>query len=255
MPVTEREADRADAQRIPLERVEVEKVALRYGQQFALAGLSLTLERGRPCVLMGKNGAGKSSLIQLVSTALAPDQGRVRYLTAQGEITGRDLRRRLGLVTHQPMAYPELSALENVTFFARLGGVSRPREQAAEMLGHMGLDPGSPKPAGQFSRGMAARLSAARALVTRPELLLLDEAASGLDSEGRRTLLDLVVTLAGEAVVLMASHHAEDAARVGRHLVLLHRGRVTRDEPLEDEDEGARLARIVQRLDEGRQAT
>ncbi|MDY0004464.1 MAG: ABC transporter ATP-binding protein [Polyangia bacterium] len=233
----------------PLERVEIEDVGKLYGPQLALDGVSLTLRRGRPCVLMGANGAGKSSLIQIVATALAPDRGRVRYLTEHGGLAGRELRRRIGIVTHQPMAYPELTPLENVTFFARLWGLPDPREEAARMLLQLGLDPASRKPAGQLSRGMSARLSAARALVTHPELLLLDEAVSGLDREGRRTLLDLVVSLAGDAVVLMASHHAEDAARVGHHLVILSGGVVGTDEPLHDEDEAQRLARIVDLLD------
>lgn len=238
------------ADEAPLERVLVEKVSKRYGRQFALAGVSLTLERGRPCAIMGENGAGKSTLINLVSTAIRPDQGQLRYVTSAGEVTGRALRRRLGFITHQPMVYPELSALENVTFFARLGGVAKPREAAREMIGRMGLDPDSPKPAGQFSRGMGTRLSAARALVTKPELLLLDEAASGLDRDGRRTLLDQIVAMAGQAVILMASHHVENAARVARQFVIVKRGRIALDERLETDDVAERQARIQAWLDE-----
>lgn len=233
----------------PLERVVVENVSKRYGRSFALARVSLTVERGRPCVLMGENGAGKSTLIRLLSTSTQPDHGRVRYMTAKGELTGRALRRRLGFVTHQPMVYPELSALENVTFFARLGGVSGAREAAWQMIRAVGLDPASPKPAAQMSRGMGARLSAARALVTRPELLLLDEATSGLDREGRRTLLDLVLGMAGDAVVLMASHHVDNAALVARQLVILRRGRVAIDEIFDGEPDARREDAIARLLE------
>jgi len=222
----------------PLDRVEIEGVSKRYGRRFALDDVSLTVRRGEPCALMGENGAGKSTLVQLVATALRPDAGRIVYRAGDRELVGRDLRRRFGLVTHQPMVYEELSALENVTHFARLGGLTSPRDAAAAMLDALGLDPSSRQPAGQFSRGMLARLSAARALVTGPELLLLDEAASGLDREGRRSLTNRVLELSPSTVVLMATHHVELAARVARHLVVLRAGRVGRQDPLPDaEDE------------------
>jgi ABC-type multidrug transport system ATPase subunit len=193
---------------------------------------------------MGENGAGKSTLVQMVAGALSVDSGDITVETARGPLSAQKRRRRIGLITHQPMVYGELTALENVEHFARLGGVPAPRERAHRLLAELGLDPDSPKPASQFSRGMLARLSASRALVTGPDLLLLDEAASGLDRHGRRTLVDRVVRLAGEAVVLMATHHEETAARVAQHLVVLRRGRVALDESLRELSEAERLDRI-----------
>jgi ABC-type multidrug transport system ATPase subunit len=240
-------ATQADA---PLQRVSLEAVTKRFGRQPALIDADLELTRGRVCVVMGENGAGKSTLLSLLATALSPDRGRIRYETSSGaELRGSDLRRRLGYVSHKPMVYPELSALENVTFFARIGGVADARGAAGAMLERLGLDPGSPKPAAEFSRGMQARLAAARALVTEPELLLLDEAASGLDRQGRRALIELLVGESAERVVVVATHQLDTAASLAEQLVLLHRGRVTREDNVAAMDADARRTHIRDLLD------
>ncbi len=233
-----------------MQRVALQGVSKRYGRRFAVDRVTLDIERGAPCVLMGENGAGKTTLLQIVSTVLAPDEGQVTYATAAGALTGRELRRRLGLITHQPMVYPELTGLENVVHFAKIAGISDPRGAARDLLSDLGLDPDSNQPAAQFSRGMQARLGAARALITRPELLLLDEAASGLDRRGRQALLDRILELGRQAVVLMATHHVDVAARMAHHLVVLERGRVAAKLTLADDDEPTRRHRIEQALDD-----
>jgi ABC-type multidrug transport system ATPase subunit len=200
---------------------------------------------------MGENGAGKSTLLSIISTELAPDEGTVRYETAAGRaLEGQALRSRLGYVSHQPMVYPELSALENVTFFARIGGVADAAREAGDLLERLGLDPRSPKPAAAFSRGMQARLAAARALVTRPELLLLDEATSGLDREGRRALLDIVTAAAPDRIVAVVTHQLNTAAELAEQLVLLRRGRLARQEDLAARSTAERHARIRELLDD-----
>jgi ABC-type multidrug transport system ATPase subunit len=234
----------------PLVKVVLEKISKRFARQVALVRINVSLTRGRVCVIMGENGAGKSTLLSIISTELAPDEGTIRYETATGRgLVGRELRSRLGYVSHQPMVYPELSALENVTFFARIGGVKRATREAEEILERLGLDPRSTKPAAAFSRGMQARLAAARALVTRPELLLLDEATSGLDQEGRRALLDILAQAAPDRIVVVVTHQLSTAAELAAQLVVLRRGRLALQEDLADQTTAERRARIQELLD------
>lgn len=234
----------------PLTRVVLKKISKRFARHAALVRVDLTLTRGRVCVVMGENGAGKSTLLSILSGELAPDEGTLRYETASGEtLEGRALRSRMGYVSHTPMVYPELSGLENVTFFARIGGVPNPGRESAELLDRLGLDPRSSKPAAAFSRGMQARLAAARALVTGPELLLLDEATSGLDREGRRALLDIVAQAAPDRVVAVVTHQLSTAASLAEQLVLLRRGRLAHQEDLADLSTDARQDRIRELLD------
>jgi heme exporter protein A len=233
----------------PLDRIVIEGVSQRYGRTLALSGVKLTVTRGRPCVLMGHNGAGKSTLVNVLSTALEPTAGKVIYLDAEGQpVSGHALRRRLGYVTHLPMVYRELSAFENVQFFARLGGVPDPDAASRASIVRMGLDPDSSKPAAQFSRGMLARLAAARALVTEPELLLLDEAASGLDLRGREILVGHLAALASDRVVVMASHDVGSAAQLAAQLVVIQRGKVVRDDDLSARSVDERRAHILEAL-------
>ncbi len=237
----------------PLEQIVLKKVSKRFARHAALVRVNLTLTRGRVCVIMGENGAGKSTLLSILSTELSPDEGTVRYETAAGQaLEGQPLRSRLGYVSHKPMVYPELSGLENVTFFARIGGVNNPEASARDILTRLGLDPHSAKPSAAYSRGMQARLAAARALVTEPELLLLDEATSGLDREGRRALLDIVRQVAPERLVVVVTHQLSTAAELAEQLVLLRRGRLARQEPLDERSIDERRARIAELLDSPR---
>ncbi len=237
----------------PLVQVVLDRISKRFARHAALVRVNLTLTRGRVCVIMGENGAGKSTLLSIISTELPPDEGSIRYETAAGQaLVGQPLRSRLGYVSHTPMVYPELSALENVTFFARIGGVKDAAREAGEILERLGLDPSSPKPAAAFSRGMQARLAAARALVTRPELLLLDEATSGLDREGRRALLDIVAQVAADRIVVVVTHQLSTAAELAEQLVLLRRGRLARQEDLADQTAAQRQVRIRELLDNPR---
>jgi heme exporter protein A len=234
----------------PLTQVVLEKISKRFARHAALVRVGLTLRRGRVCVILGENGAGKSTLLSIISTELAPDEGQVRYETAAGHsLVGQALRSRLGYVSHTPMVYPELSALENVTFFARIGGVGDAAQKAAQIIDQLGLDPHNPKPAAAFSRGMQARLAAARALVTQPELLLLDEATSGLDREGRRALLDIVSKVASDRIVVVVTHQLSTAAELAEQLVLLRRGRLARQEDLAALTTTDRHTRIRELLD------
>jgi len=237
----------------PLVRVVLKKISKRFARHAALVRVDLELTHGRVCVIMGENGAGKSTLLNLVSTELAPDEGTIRYETAGGlRLEGQALRSRMGYVSHAPMVYPELSALENVTFFARIGGVKDAAREAGDILERLGLDPRSPKPASAFSRGMLARLAAGRALVTRPELLLLDEATSGLDREGRRALVDIVARVAPDRIVVVVTHQLSTAANLAEQLVLLRRGRLARQEDLARLTTAERQSRIRDLLDNPR---
>jgi heme exporter protein A len=232
-----------------LYRITVDGVAHRYGRTYALQGVRLEVRRGRPCVLMGGNGAGKSTLVNILSGALEPTAGTVQYLDGEGRVVaGHALRQRLGYVSHLPMVYRELSALENVRFFARLGGVPDAEAASRSVIARMGLDPDSAKPAAQFSRGMLARLAAARALVTDPEVLLLDEAASGLDLEGRGILVERVAALAAERLVVMATHDVGTAARLADQLVVIGRGRVVQDDDLVGRSVEERRAHVLEAL-------
>ncbi|WP_457554624.1 heme ABC exporter ATP-binding protein CcmA [Candidatus Pyrohabitans sp.] len=205
--------------------VEIRDVEKCFGAHRVLRGVSLSVAEGEAFVLLGPNGAGKTTLIRIVATLLRQDSGVVRVLGYDTRREAQEVRRRIGVVTHNPLLYEELTARENLTFYARAYGV--PLERIEELLDRVELEERADEPVSTFSRGMKQRLSIARALLHSPEVLLLDEPTTGLDIKGRRDFYALLGNLLEEGVtLLMTTHHTEEAERLCSRGAVLRSGRV-----------------------------
>jgi len=201
-------------------------------QRPVLRRISLEVPRGQFTALLGANGAGKSTLLRILATLLKPSSGQA-FLFSQP--LGRDtpsLRARIGLVSHQSMLYRDLSARENLEFFGKLYGVADPRQRASQLLGAVGLLDRADDAVGGFSRGMAQRVSIARALVHDPELIFADEPFAGLDAPSTRAVEVLLGRLhqLGKTVVLV-NHDIEQTLRLVQRVIVLHKGAVAMDQP------------------------
>lgn len=171
----------------------VEDVAKRQGGRIIFDRVSLVLEPGQLLILTGPNGAGKTTLLRILAGASRPDAGRVIIDGTPLERSRPALRRALGYLGHEPFLYPELTARENLRFWARVYGLEGPVDAAAgRALREWGLEDAADRPVRTFSRGMRQRLGLARAMLHRPRLLLLDEPLTGLDDDGRRRFVDLL---------------------------------------------------------------
>ena len=216
-----------------LSTIVVERVGKRFGDQRALTGVNLRIGAGSVCALLGPNGAGKTTLLGILSTLVRASSGEVRYLDGEvaREIDDR-LRLDIGLLAHSSLCYGELSAMENLTFFAALYGVADAEARAIALLDEVGLEPRARSRAVRtYSRGMVQRLALARALLAQPSLLLLDEPFTGLDRGGALALgARLGRAKADGAIVLCVTHDLEAIADVTDHVVVLNRGKVACDE-------------------------
>jgi len=216
-----------------IDQVRATKLGKRFGQHRALAGLDLQLEAGRVCAVLGHNGAGKTTLIGILSTLMRQSSGEVEYSTGGEVVTaGEVLRREIGLLAHATLCYGELSAVENLMFFAGLYGVQDARARVTELLDQVGLDERArARPARTFSRGMWQRLALARALLARPSLVLLDEPFTGLDRGGALALgQQLAEVKASGAIVVVVTHDLEAIAGVTDHVVVLRAGKLVHEE-------------------------
>jgi heme exporter protein A len=215
-----------------LDRVHIEKVAKRYGSERALAGVSLELRAGSMCALLGHNGAGKSTLIGIVSTLVRPSSGDVAYQAGGKALAGEAVRREIGLLAHASLCYGELSAIENLELFAGLYDVDGRRAALTKLLDRVGLDERArTRAARTYSRGMLQRLALARALLSRPSLLLLDEPFTGLDRGGALALGEQLGELrAGGAIVVVVTHDLEAIAGRADHVAVLRRGQLVFEE-------------------------
>jgi heme ABC exporter ATP-binding subunit CcmA len=213
--------------------IELQEVEKRFGTQPVLQRVNMRVERGEAFALLGPNGAGKTTLIRIVATLLRQDSGEVRVLGYDTREEAQEVRRRIGVVSHNPLLYEELTARENLEFYARAYGV----ELAAveEMLERVKLEERAEDLVATFSRGMKQRLSIARALLHSPEVLLLDEPTTGLDVKGRRDFYALLQELLRKGTtLLMTTHHLDEAERLCARGAVLHAGRVVAEGELSE---------------------
>jgi heme ABC exporter ATP-binding subunit CcmA len=181
------------------------------------------LAAGQCYVLVGENGAGKSTLLRLLAGLLRPTQGTVELFGGHGP---HSVRERIGYMSHAPMLYDELTARENLDYFRSLyrGRACLTPEEA---LSQVGLDAKLERPAGQYSQGMRQRLSLARALLSQPELLLLDEPFSNMDVESAGQMVRLLAGFRhARRTIVLTTHQRELAAPIADQVLTLRAGRL-----------------------------
>jgi heme ABC exporter ATP-binding subunit CcmA len=194
----------------------VQDVSKLYGRFAALRHVSATFEPGRCYLLLGENGAGKSTLLRVLAGLLRPTLGAVRVL----ERPAIEARGRIGYMSHAAMLYDELTARENLEYTAKLyPGQSRLGPDRA--LRMVGLDPELARPVGQYSQGMRQRTSLARVLLSRPELLLLDEPFSNMDRASAERMLALLTELRGAGRTIVLTTHQRELAEPMADVVLM----------------------------------
>jgi heme exporter protein A len=177
--------------------------------------------------LLGPNGAGKSTMLSILATLMRPTSGRIRFGLLDSAASGAQLRARIGVLGHDLFLYPELSARENLTFFAGLHQVADPGGAADMALRRAGLEDRAGDPVSSFSRGMRQRVALERALIHAPRLVLLDEPFTGLDDASARALVARLNELrdAG-SILIVATHDLDLAEGLLDHVVFLRDGRV-----------------------------
>jgi heme exporter protein A len=211
--------------------VQLLDVSRHYGRRRAVSHVSLALARGDIVGLLGPNGAGKSTLVGMLATLVSPSAGEVRFGDHSERPVGGELRRRIGLLAHELFLYPELSARQNLTFFAQMYGLD-PLGVVDQALERAGLSARAEDAVSEFSRGMRQRLALERALLHGPRLVLLDEPFTGLDDSAVSLVAERLRQLAsGGAIVVLATHDLDLADGLVSRVALVRDGRLAADEP------------------------
>lgn len=206
--------------------VEARGLSKVFGERRALDGVSFDLPAGSFLSIFGPNGAGKTTLLRILATLSRPTSGTLRILGVDALEEPGELRSRIGLISHRSMVYGDLSAAENLEFFASLYGVPCASERVRELLQLVELDHRRNDAARTFSRGMTQRLSIARALVNDPDLVLLDEPYSGLDPHAMQLFDELIERVRPGRTFVMVSHDLAKGFSLCTHALILARGRV-----------------------------
>jgi heme exporter protein A len=187
--------------------VEFERVGKRFGNRSVLAAVSGTLQRGQVLVVAGPNGSGKSTLLNILAGLLRPSRGEVVYREGGAPLARTHWFERLGMAAPDMAVYEELSALENLRFFARLRGLRLEDATLQQVLDGLGLPPREQtRTVGTYSSGMKQRVKLAQAILHEPPVLLLDEPSSNLDEAGHGVVADLVARFRELAAIAVATN-------------------------------------------------
>jgi heme exporter protein A len=212
--------------------VHAESLGKAFGRSAVLRDLTLSVTAGEAVAIFGPNGAGKTTMLRLLAGLTAPTSGSLRLLGADG--MSADVRRRVGLIAHQSFLYPGLTARENLLFYARMYGLDDAGARVEAWLERVALVDVGDRPVRLFSRGMEQRLALARALIHDPELVLLDEPWSGLDAAAADWLGGLLLELRARGrTIVLATHDFERGLAVATRVLIVHRGRIAWDAPVE----------------------
>ena len=211
------------------DHLTIDDVSRYYGRRRALSHVSLELQKGELVGLLGPNGAGKSTLLGVLATLIRPSSGRIFYGNHSGSRSTSELRERIGFLSHDLQLYEELTARENLEFFAGLYGLDNPSERATRALSRAGLGRRENDVVDSYSRGMRQRLALERALLHDPRLILLDEPFTGLDEMATVALTDRLLGLKRSGcMVLVATHDLDIADEFVDRSVMLRNGKMVK---------------------------
>ena len=211
-------------------RIEFRDVEKRYGMRLALRGVNLSIAAGECVALVGHNGSGKTTLLKIAAQLTQPTSGKVMFHSGETPVALDEVKSKVGMVGHQTLLYDELTAEENLVFFAKLFGLTDSAERASAALEPVGLGGRAGDLVRTFSRGMRQRLSIARAMLASPGLLLLDEAGTGLDPEGQHWLASAIQRLRDSGcTILMSTHGRNETQTPVTRAVRLESGKITHD--------------------------
>ncbi len=207
--------------------IEVHGVSKAYGRSIALNNLDLSVPWGKALTIFGPNGSGKTTLIKILATLSKPDAGTIRIAGLDARRDGPYARRLIGVMTHDPLLYDDLTARENLRFAARMFGLEDPGERIESLSNQLDITPRLDQRVGTLSHGWKKRFSLARALLHDPPVLLMDEPESGLDEQA---LTGLGEVLREESVmrrtVVLTTHNFERGLEFGDEVAILAKGRL-----------------------------
>ena len=196
-----------------------------FGARSAVKNASFDLPKGAYLTVFGPNGAGKTTLLRMLALLAKPSSGSIRINGLDPKECPDDIRCQIGMISHNSMLYPDLTAEENLVFYGKLYGVDNVRERALELLEDVGLKHRRCDKVRTFSRGMTQRVAIARALMNDPEIILLDEPYSGLDLHAVESFDQMIERIRDRRTFVTVSHDLEKGLSLASHVLIMSSGR------------------------------
>ena len=197
-----------------------------FGGLRAVDGVSFQLRPGELLTVFGPNGAGKTTLLRMLGGVMRPTSGQVRVGGAPADVTSREWRNRVGIVSHQSLLYGQLTIEENLRFYGRLFGLTDLNTRIPDRLVSLGLAERAQTPVRELSRGFRQRVALARALLHDPQVLLLDEPYTGLDAHASAVLREQLASLKdGRRTVVLVTHNLKQGLELSDRVAIQVQGR------------------------------
>jgi len=210
--------------------VEIEGLSKSFGLRTALRDVDLRVAPGSSVAIFGLNGAGKTTLIKILATILRPSSGKIRLHGRDLREDTEEVRRLIGVITHQTFLYGNLTACENLDFYGRMFDVTRRKERINEVLNIVGMSARAHDRVGTLSRGMQQRISIARMLLPAPKIILLDEPETGLDQQATALLWNALCLEGKEKyTIIHTTHNLARGLETCERMIILARGRIVFD--------------------------
>ena len=210
--------------------IQAEGLKKSFGNFDALRGVDLHVKRGEFMTLFGPNGAGKTTLIKLLATLTSPTSGTLSVYGYDVRKDVNNIRSVIGVISHDPYLYENLSAFENIKFFGTLYGLDDVDNRARSVIKQVGLEKRMNDLVRTFSRGMKQRLTVARAIVHEPKILLLDEPYTGLDQHGAQIFGEMLSDLKSQRrTILMTTHNIDEGLELSDRIGILAKGKIVLD--------------------------
>jgi heme exporter protein A len=232
--------------------IKVKKLVKRFGLKTVLKGMDFEVEQGEFVGLLGPNGAGKTTFLRILSSLSRPSLGDVRVAGYRLPQQAAAVRRRLGVLSHLPLLYGDLTADENLRFYGKMYAVEGINGRIDEVLSLVGLSQRRDDLVRTYSRGMQQRLAIARSVIHDPDILLLDEPYTGLDQDACAMLDEVLKKIAAQGrTVVMTSHDLARAAELASRFDVLSRGVIAASARREDIPKDGLLAFYRKTIQDG----
>lgn len=213
--------------------IETESLTKLFGHVMALRGIDLTVRRGEFLTIFGPNGAGKTTLIRILSTLLKPTSGTVRISGIDARDDTENLRRNIGVISHNTFLYDNLSAYENIEFYGKMYDIENIEEKGKQVIKEVGLSGRMNDLVRTFSRGMQQRLSIARAIIHDPKVMLFDEPYTGLDQHAAQMLKNMLKKLhTPDRTVIMTTHNLQQGLEMCDRVAIQVAGQIVYQEDI-----------------------
>jgi heme ABC exporter ATP-binding subunit CcmA len=212
-------------ERCAMAMIELRDVTKKYGNSKVIRGLTFSVEKGESFALLGPNGVGKTTLVRILSTLIRPTSGTIKIDGVDISDEPQEVKARIGVVSHNPFLYDDLTARENLEFYSDLYDADKANVPA--LLERVNLKDRSDDLVGTFSRGMKQRLSIARSILHDPGVLILDEPTGGLDIKSREDFFTMIEDLGRHGVtILLTTHHMDVAERLCDRAAVMDKGAI-----------------------------